>query len=99
MCHNSNDYYYLDSNGSIYHYNEKGTEVFDNTRKINYITCNSDYLYASDKESLFQYDLDGELIKSINSNSCDSIYALIDGIYASEECVFCKLGGSSVPAK
>lgn len=52
-------------------------------------------MYASDKESLFQYDLDGELIKSINSNSCDSIYALIDGIYASEECVFCKLGGSS----
>ena len=51
-------------------------------------------MYASDKESLFQYDLDGELIKSINSNSCDSIYALIDGIYASEECVFCKLGGS-----
>ena len=95
VCHNSNDYYYLDSNGSIYHYNEKGTEVFDNTRKINYITCNSDYLYASDKESLFQYDLDGELIKSINSNSCDSIYALIDGIYATEECVFCKLGGSS----
>ena len=85
----------MDNNGSIYQYTEKGTEVFDNNQNMNYITCNSRYLYTADKESLFQYDFDGKLIKSINSNSCDSIYAQINGIYATDKCVFCKLGGSS----
>lgn len=96
ICHNSEDYYYLDNKGTIHHINIKNNvkDIFNNTLDYKCISCNSSYLYAATDNTLFQFDYNGTIVNSINRDSREDLYSLIDGLYATNDCLFCQLGSS-----
>lgn len=96
VCFNSSStYYYLDSNNFICSVADGNkSEIFYDDREFKYITCNSDYIFAADDESIFQFNSDGKLLKSISSDTNDRIYGRISGIFATDDCVFCGMLGS-----
>ena len=79
VCFNSSStYYYLDSNNFICSVADGNkSEIFYDDREFKYITCNSDYIFAADDESIFQFNSDGKLLKSISSDTNDRIYGRI----------------------
>ncbi len=95
ICFNSTTYYYLDSDNLIYYITDANKrDVFFEKEKFKFITCNAKYIYAADNESIFQFNFDGKLLKSISRNENDYIFALIEGIFATDDCVFCKIGST-----
>ena len=94
LCYNSKDYYYLDNNGIIHRVSDNKDDIFYDADKFEYISCNSNYLYAADKNCLFKIDFNGVVINSIEIDSWEQIYSEIYGIYASEDYIFCVTGSS-----
>jgi hypothetical protein len=94
VCYNSS-YYYLGDDNLIYSVtDENNINIFYDQSEFKYITCNTNYIFAADKESIFQFDTNGKVLNSISRDTNDCIFSLIDGIFATDDCVFCRIGSA-----
>ncbi|NLE03690.1 MAG: hypothetical protein GX638_02665 [Crenarchaeota archaeon] len=95
VCHNGNDYYYVDNKGRIHHLNGDSEEIFNDDFDFEYISCNSKCIYAATENELIQFNYNGEVINKLD-DSCDYLYNTFSGLYSDDNCLFCCLGGSYV---
>lgn len=107
ICGSGTDYFYLNAQGEIhevkYHsldeqgevYEVKTDRIISQSEEFHFLTCNSDYLYAADEDSLFQLNFRGEILRTINNEASEYGYfspLSISGIYATDDCLFCVCG-------